>query len=58
MNNKRDLRKQAEVLFDDIYGKGHGKEMTVTRYVLVLGLTESEAYEMFDTIYNEVESTV
>jgi len=43
---------QAEILFDEIYGKGHGREMTVSRYILVLGVTESQGQQLFDMIYN------
>ena len=47
-----DVKKKAGILFDDIFGKGHGKEMTVSRFISVLEITESEAYELFDIIYN------
>lgn len=52
-----DMINQAKTIFDDVFGRGHGKETTVTRFVSVFGISDTAAYELFDSIsdgmYNE-----
>ena len=46
------IRKIAERIYEDTYGRGHGKEMTVTKFISVLELSEQTAYELFDAIHS------
>ncbi len=41
----------ATILFNDVYGNGHGREMTVIRFVSVLNISEVEAKELFNSIH-------
>jgi len=41
-------QEKAQVIVDDLYGKGHGKDMTVRRLIDVLKFTPQEADDVFN----------
>lgn len=43
----------AKVIFDDTYGRGHGRDVTVTKFVSVFNLPKEAAEELFDLIANQ-----
>lgn len=46
---------QIRILVDDLYGKGHGKEMTVQRIQDVLGLPREAALIAFNQAVVDIE---
>ena len=46
---------EAAEVFDDIYGRGHGKDMTVSRFMSLFSLPEREAEKLFEAILNDEE---
>jgi hypothetical protein len=46
----------AIAIYNDTFGRGHGKEMTVTKFVSVFRMSEADAYELFDMVHNATET--
>ena len=44
---------EAAEVFDDIYGRGHGKDQTVSRFMSLFSLPEKEAEKLFEDILND-----
>jgi hypothetical protein len=44
---------EAAEVFDNIYGRGHGKDMTVSRLMSLFSLPEKEADKLFEEILND-----
>lgn len=43
-----ETRTDGRQLFDGLYGRGHGKELTIERFQSVLGLGPKNASDLFD----------
>jgi len=43
-----EIRNDGRVIFDGLYGRGHGKEVTIQRFQAVLGLSLSDSNDLFD----------
>ncbi len=48
-----EIRNDGRVLFDGLYGRGHGKEVTIQRFQSVLGLGPKNANDLFDRFVAE-----
>lgn len=48
---------EAAEVFDNIYGRGHGREMTISRFMSLFSMPEREAEKLFETILSDEEGS-
>jgi hypothetical protein len=46
-----EIRDDGRQLFDGLYGRGHGEELTIERFQSVLGLGPKDASDLFDQFF-------